>query len=200
MKPKPLPFILAATAMLIAGCLPSLHPFYTPKDLIQDGRLVGAFGEDKPESQPDETWTFSKTDEDFYQLEMSVPKKDEAGKINVVGQMEARLFKLGNQTFLDLKPRHDLLENDYSCCYQTSFIAGHVLFKVHKIDDKALTMSAPEYDWINKHLKKHPEALAHKQDDGRLILTDSTANLQAFFLKHDGEIWAEPGKMVRLKK
>jgi len=92
------------------------------------------------------------------------------------------------------------LENDYSCCYQTSFIAGHVLFKVHKIDDKALTMSAPEYDWINKHLKKHPEALAHKQDDGRLILTDSTANLQAFFLKHDGEIWAEPGKMVRLKK
>ncbi len=199
MKTKALPCLLAASIILIAGCLPSLHPFYTSKDLIKDDRLIGAFGEDKPESQPDETWTFSAADEDFYQLEMSAPKKEEPGKINVVGRMEARLFKLGKQTCLDLKPTHDLLENEFSGWYQTSFIAGHVLFKVLKIDDQALTLSRPDYEWISKHLEKNPGALAHKRDDGRLILTDSTARLQAFFLKHDKEIWGDPGKMVRLK-
>ena len=197
---KSSPLILAAAAVLIVGCLPSVHPFYTSKDLLEDDKIVGAFGEEKPEGQPDETWTFSKTDKDFYQLEMSVLKKEEPGKINVVGQMEARLFKLGAHTCLDLKPTHDLLENEFSGWYQTSFIAGHVIFKVHKIDDKALTMSAPDYDWINDHLEDNPRSLAHKRDDGRLVLTDSTARLQAFFLEHDKEIWAEPGKMVRLKK
>lgn len=200
MKPRPCSLLLAVTALFIGGCLPSLQPFYTANDVFKDENLVGVYGDNKPKGQADETWTFSPSDENFYQLEMAVPKQDEPGKLEVVGQMEARLFKLGKHTCLDLKPTHDLLENGFSPWYQTSFIAGHVIFKVHKIDDQALTMSVPDYDWINKHLKDNQDSLAHQRDEKRLILTDTTARLQAFFLKYSDKIWAKPGKMVRLNK
>jgi hypothetical protein len=55
------------------------------------------------------------------------------------------------------------------------------------------------FDWLDKHLKEHPKALAHHRENDRLVLTAETADLQNFVLKHlgDGELFAKGGEMIR---
>ncbi len=198
MKTRIIAVPCALLSLFIIGCLPSLHPFYTEDDVFFDEKLIGSFSDGKPESQKDETWQFAKADDNLYQLEISVAK-GEPGRIEVVGELQGRLFKLGEHTCLDLAPDFDLLQDNFSGWYSTGFIAGHLIFKVHKIDENGLVMSAPEHDWIGKHLEKNPKALAHRKENERLALTAPTAELRKFFLKHESKIWAEPGKMIRQK-
>lgn len=198
MKTRIIAIPCALLSLFFIGCLPSLHPFHTGDDVFFDEKLIGSFSDGKPESQKDETWRFAKADDNLYQLEISVAK-GEPGKIEVVGELEGRLFKLGDHTCLDLAPDFDLLQDNYSGWYSSAFIAGHLILKVHKIDENGLVMSAPEYDWISRHLEKNPKSLAHRKENERLALTAPTAELRKFFLKHENEIWAEPGKMIRQK-
>ena len=60
---------LLATALLLAACIPSVNPFYTPKDLVFDARLLGEWQEkDKP--QEPEIWKFEKADDKGYKLQV----------------------------------------------------------------------------------------------------------------------------------
>jgi len=188
----------ALLALLVIGCLPSVHPFYTADDVFFDEKLIGSFADGESKTEKDETWRFMKADDNRYQLEISVAK-GEPGKIEVVGQLQGRLFKLGKHTCLDLSPDMDLLQDNFSGWYSSGFIPGHLIFKVHGVDDSGLVMSAPEYDWIGDFLKKNPDSLAHRTENDRLVLIAPTKKLRRFFLEHEGEIWAEPGKMIRQK-
>src|SRR5439155_814892 len=83
---------LAAISLVLTGCLvTSVCPFYTEKDLTFDKALVGSWTNAKEAA---EHWKFEKAEEKAYQLTYS---NDSSTSV-----MQARLFKLGGQTFLDL--------------------------------------------------------------------------------------------------
>src|SRR5258708_19923235 len=85
-------FVVAAAAMLLTGCIPSLAPLYTDRDAVSDARVTG-------------TWTVKKdtitvtADGNGYKV-VYADDENPAHKLNFV----AHLVKLGSALFLALFP------------------------------------------------------------------------------------------------
>ena len=54
--------LVCGIALLLTGCVPSLHPLYTDADLIFEPQLIGLWAVD----ENDETWRFEKDTDKGY--------------------------------------------------------------------------------------------------------------------------------------
>jgi len=178
----------AVAALLLSGCIPSVNPFYTAKDVVFDDRLLGEWPtKDNSEAQG---WKFEKAGDDAYLLTIT----DEKGK----GAFNAHLFTLKQERFLDLIPADCEYATNQADLVAFSMVPGHLLVRVSQIEPE-LKLAFFDFDWLEKHLKANPKALAHHQEDDRVVLTAKTRELQRFVLKHLDELFEndEPGVMVR---
>ena len=178
MKTKYFNPVLAGAALLVVGCLPSVQPLYTEKDLVFKKELVGSWVDNAASADKRERWKFTAAEEKTYRLEI----RDGNGRDGV---MIAHLVKLDTGHYLDLQADPEFLEEKAAAWYQFALVPGHVFFKVGGIGEKELILSAPDFDWIDERLKKMPESLAHCRTKDRMTLTATTAELQAFIVKHD---------------
>jgi len=179
---------LFGVLLLSAGCIRSLHPIYTEKDIIFESSLVGRWAEDDQK----ETWTFSKEGTNAYTLVYA----DDKGK---QGAFSAHLLRIKGELFLDFFPEEpDLKENDF---YQFHLLPVHTFVHVKQIEP-TLQMAFPDSDWLKKHLAEHPGAIRHEKIEDEIILTAATKDLQAFWLKHlDAEgVFGHPSDMKRQKE
>ena len=97
-------FLFYLLAVLLGGCIPSLHPLYTEKDLIFEEKLLGTWA--KNDSK--ETWQFKRANGNKY---YKMTYTDEEGK---KGHFDAGLGKLNNMMFLNIFPKEpELKENDF---------------------------------------------------------------------------------------
>lgn len=171
---KRMTWIALGMGVAVAGCLPSVNPLYTEKDLSYDAALVGLWSENE---DADESWTFEKKDDTSYRLVIRNGEK--------TSPFVAHLVKLGDHRFLDVCPDGSGLD-DLKCedTYKATLIPGHLFFKVVEIEP-VLRMGMLNPDWLEKLLKQEPQAIRHREsDDEGLVLTASTQELQAFVLKH----------------
>lgn len=178
---------LVGVVFLLTACVPSLHPLYTKETVVYREELVGIWKE-KPQEADDASWTFQKGEEKSYKL--TIQSKE------AKSHFDARLVKLGEYLFLDLQPNGQTLEEaNVDDFYKAALVPGHLIMKV-KLGEK-LEMRLLEQDYI----KEDPKALAHTVvDSDRVVITASTAELQAFVKKHaeSDEVWADPGVMQKL--
>jgi len=181
--------MVVAGALLFSGCIPSVNPFYSDKDIVFDARLLGEWQE-KGSDQP-EVWNFEKADETAYKLRTT----DKTGK---QGQFKAHLFKLKEEFFLDLVPTDCDYATNQAELVAFAMFPGHLLMRVPQLGPE-LQLAGCDYDWLQKHLEANPKALAHHKEGDRLLLTADTRALQRFVLKHLGseELFEKPGVMVR---
>lgn len=161
---------LVGAAVLLAGCISSLHPFYTEKDLVFDPDLVGCWsqGEDK------ETWKFLKKDKKVYEL-VYTGSKGKSGKFDV------HLFEVEGKRFIDMLPKDPQMEEPEF--YKFHLLPMHGMMHVKQVKP-TLQLQMPNPDWLQEHLKEHPDAIAHEVVDDRPILTASTGELQKFWRRH----------------
>lgn len=183
--------LLAAVAVLLAACIPSINPFYTDKDVVFDAKLLGAWQEKEKTDEP-VVWKFEEGKDKTYEL--TVTEKE--GK---QGKFEAHLFKLKQEFFLDIIATE--IGSNVSDTVTASLIPGHLLFRVPQIEPE-LKLAGFDFDWLEKYLKEHPKSLAHHRENDRVVLTAETADLQSFVLKHLGEdeLFGKGGEMVRKEK
>jgi len=171
---KPIILLLVFVFASFLGCVPSLNPFYTEKDVVFDQKLVGAWTEDDGSN---DTWTFTREGDRQYKL--VITEGDQASSFT------AHLFRIGEQRFLDLFPDKSALEEwKQSAFYKSALIRGHFAIKVSSIEPE-LQMSMLDVEWLGKLLEQEPKAVQHhKTPDGELVLSASTMELQQFLLKH----------------
>ena len=167
---------IAVPALIVAlaasGCVPSVHPIYTEKDIVFDEGLIGVWAE--PGS--DETWAFTRLEgsENAYRLLYT----DEDAK---AGAFVTHLVKVRNHYFLDLFPEEpELASNDF---YKQHLFPMHTFMHVVQLAPK-LQLRVVEPEWLEEYLRKHPRALEHEIAGDSLLLTASTRDLQAFHIKH----------------
>ena len=138
--------------LVLGGCVPSLHPLYTDKDLTFDSALLGEWVQDDGKG----TWAFTKAGEKEYQLVCT----DNEGK---QGRFQVHLLKIGERLFLDLFPMApDLKENDF---YRLHLLPAHTFMLVKQIQP-TLQMAFLDPDWTKEYLKEHPEAIRHETIEG----------------------------------
>ena len=159
------PFIVAAAAMLLTGCIPSLEPLYTDRDVTPDARVTGS-------------WTVKGG-------EMTVTGDGRGYKVAYTDNQtpahrsnyKAHLVKLGSAVFVDLfpEPPEDL------ACYPC--VPMHMFGKL-AIQDNTLRVDLFDPSWFDKMAKDGKITTGHTLVDGNAMLTAKTADLQAFVVKY----------------
>jgi hypothetical protein len=182
---------LATVAVLFCSCIPSVNPFYTEKDIVFDPRLLGEWQSKGKSDGTEPIWKFETTGTNAYRLTVT----DKQGK---QGKFNARLFKLEKNCFLDLVPANCEYATNQTDLVAASMLPGHLLVWLPQLEP-GLKLALFDFDWLEKHLNKDPKALAHRTEDGRIVLTDDTRHLQRFVLKHLGEggLFETPDEMAR---
>lgn len=158
-------FILCA-----AGCVPSLHPLYTSKTLVYDPSLAGTWQQD------DERWEFV-GDPNDRSYHLTITEKN-----NKQSKLYVHLVEFDGHRFFDFYPAEDarLEGGDW---LKISVIPVHLFLKVEK-SGQTLELAAMNPDEVEKLLTEKPELIKHEFiEDGRVVLTDTPENLQAFLLK-----------------
>jgi hypothetical protein len=187
-------FLLFTFAITLAGCIPSLHPLYTPKDVIYDPKLIGAWTE--PNSSDWGTWEFRvATEPNSYT--MIFTDKDKK-----IGSFKVHLLKLDKTLFLDIFPGNDSNLQQLNSLYAMHLLPAHTFMKIDQIEP-TLKMRFMDAKNFAKRLEKEPKLLKHEilEDSGaEIVLTASTKELQEFMRKHanDKDVFGEPSNMKRV--
>jgi hypothetical protein len=186
---KKIAFSLAAVGLALTGCVvTSLHPFYLEKDLVSGAPLVGHWTNT---NEAGEHWIFESDGDNS--LKLTCISKDET---NLVA---THVFKLGQDTFLDLFPHKQDAPGFPPA------IPSHLLIRVDQLQP-TLKMSFLNHDWLMKLVQQQPKTIAHvlyregeKGDNYRVVLTAETAELQSFVRKHlkNAEAWQDGSELRR---
>ena len=168
MKTKKIVFYMLA--IILGGCLQSLHPLYTDKDLIFEEKLIGKWSGEKG------IWEFRQGEGKAYKMRVLDGK--EAWFI-------ARLAKFEDMMFLDIFPDGKTLE-DTQGFYKMHLLGLHTFMKVEQIEPQ-LQLRMLNSDKVSEMLKEDPNLLKHEVVDGRLVLTAPTKQLQEFMVKYANE-------------
>ena len=162
-------------AVIVGGCVPSLHPLFTENELIFDSNLVGKWSQPNSPSY----WEFKRAANNKYE----VTYKDEKG----LAKFEGMLGKIGSDTFLDLYPQDmNIPGNDF---YKAHLIGGHTFLRVDMLE-KGLYLTGMNPDNLDKLLKADPNAIKAEKVRDRIVLTASTKDLQAFVGKYSRDFQA----------
>jgi len=186
MKTKKLLFYLLS--VFLGGCVLSLQPLYTEKDLIFEEKLLGTWA--KNDSK--ETWQFKRANGD---KQYKMIYTDENGK---KGPFDAGLGKLNNMMFLNIFPQEPKLkENDF---YKFHILRVHSFIKIEQIEP-ILKMRIMNPDKAKEMLENDPNLIKHEIVQDRLILTASTKELQEFMKAHanDEGLFGEPSELKRVE-
>src|SRR5262245_9761110 len=106
-------FVVLGIASALTACAPSLHPFFTDKDVVFNEALLGVWIDDFGG-----TCKFTKSGDDHYELLVMEEKS---------ARFEARLIELGGVTFLDLYPKP--LRDEFEI-YPANIVPAHSLARV----------------------------------------------------------------------
>jgi hypothetical protein len=167
-------------ALILGGCVPSLHPLFTQNDLIFDANLVGKWAS----MEPNETMEFKQSKDKRYEC-IYIDKEKKSGKFIV------SLGKLGNTMYLDIYPGEPNMTDN-------AFFASHLLpthsFMKIELSKNILKLCSMNTDSIDSLLKSKPNAVKNEKlesDNGGIVLTASTKELQKFMLKYGADKKAE---------
>ena len=149
--------LVALIISIFVGCVPSWNPLFTDKDLIFDPKLTGTWKGDR-----EGVWKFEKNGDKHYKLSY----RDEQGKATFV----AFLLRIKDRRFLNV-----VLEDDSSQEMKLNALAWMTLVPAHfflRIDEigTSVKMAMVDSQWLHKHLKENPKAIAHLSHPNRYLL------------------------------
>ena len=155
---------------LAGGCIPTLNPVYTEKDLVFDPAVLGTWVQPNNES----TWDLTRLDDASYRLVI-------AEKQGASGRFVAHLANIEGGLFLDLFPEE--VQGDASGFYKLHLLPIHTVYRVNSIGPK-LELAAVDFKWLEKFLDEHPSAIEHVKVSGGNLITAPTDKVRQFVLEH----------------
>jgi hypothetical protein len=184
-------FIIVAIIIMItalSGCLSTLHPLFTEKELVYDPRLLGSWRT----GDGDDTAVFEKgTPASFAQL--PEPLRKLAGKAYIVtfkdGEERLKYFafltKLGKELYLDYYPCEDEIQLQYDNFYKQHFAKMHSFYRVRFTNDRAFEISEFDEGFLEQLIKNKQIRIRHEiRFDGNYVITAPTEELQQYVLKY----------------
>jgi hypothetical protein len=166
--------VAVGIAVLAAGCIPSLHPLYTEKELVFDPSIVGVWAEKDADASKD-SWEFKKGEGKSYEL---VVKEE-----GVAAKFFAHVVKLGEYRFLDTSPaewtaeggpEHELLSYH--------LIPGHLFWKMWT-KDGVLYLALLDPEWLEEKIDENALGVEYAEVEDMIVLTAKTKELQEFVLR-----------------
>lgn len=185
--------LLAAFAfgiLVLEGCLTTLHPIFTEKDLIFDPRLTGHWKKTKDGSI---VIYRQATDKDLQSLSPALQRH--ASKIYLLEEKDAQnktksaqyafLLKLGKYYYLDYYPA-GLKENKSPDGFFTShYIPMHSIYRLKFNGDFSFDLQQLDGGYLENLIKNKKIRLRHEVTaDGSYVITAPTEELQQYLVKY----------------
>ncbi len=179
--------------LLLAGCIPSLHPLYTDEDLVWKPALLGTWAS-SDDSQ--ETWTFAESG-------TGKTYKVVFGTGDSSGEFLGRLVRVGAFLYLDLYPEPpDCVDNDF---YSFHLWPVHTFYRVEIAED-VFTFIPLDAEEVVDRIRREKGGLKHEvvkaDGDEGLIITAAPKEIQAFLLANqtDPDFFVRPTKYTRVRE
>jgi len=153
--------------VILAGCVPSIHPLYTDEDLLLDPALQGSWEDDGGD-----VWLFEQEIENGYRLTIT----DDG----IPARFEARLLQLGSYRFLDLYPEEPPLESEF---LKWHLLPVHTFYRF-SLEGDGIHLVGLDEDWLEEMIDCGQIDIKHERVDGTLVLTAATKDLQALVLEY----------------
>ncbi len=163
---------LIVVGVFLLGCIPSLHPIYTPDTLIHYDEVIGVYDSDG------ENWHFEKSEKkDGYTYIML----DGANPDSLIPHYEIHFIELNDIIFADFYP----LYHDSDLDLGSDYLRMHTFAKVILTDTK-LSFYYPDAEELEKLFRQGKVRLKHElyEEADNILITASTKDLQRFLKKY----------------
>ena len=162
-------FLILCLCPFLAGCVGSLHPLYTEKDLVYDPAILGVW-------TGDGTWTIQCESEPGKSYRI-IQKDEDKNCAEYIGH----LASIKGNKFLDVvqdKFKDEGISDVFA-------VPLHVFIQVRSAGED-YEIRLLDYDWLKAYLKKRTGVVKHEivRDDDLIVLTAKPRGLQRFVLRH----------------
>jgi hypothetical protein len=206
---KKVPIILAFTFLIIflSGCLNTLHPIFTEKDLAYDPKLIGIWNTEYQQSKGKAIISNLAT-ENSVELPGSISAikqkgyfityQDEHGDTK---QYIAFLARIGKHLYFDYYPADKKEDQKLDEFFGIHFVKMHTSYRVEILQDGSFELSQLDGSYVKSLIDEKKIRISHETDaDDNVTITASTKELQQYLLKYGDEASAYEGHKTIFKK
>ena len=178
--------------LFLSGCLTTLHPIFTEKDLVYKSELIGKW---ETKQNNDEGWAEISplAKENSIELPGNVTSIKDKGYLvtykNEVGKVTelyiAFLAKIGKHLYFDYYPVPTESEKNANEFYMQHFVKMHAPYRVDLQKNGSFELDRLEGSYLDKLIKEKKVRIHHEiNSDGGIVITASTEELQQYILKY----------------
>ena len=182
--------ILFAVVLCLAGCLTTLHPIFTAKDLITDPRLIGNW-----EKAKDKTKVIYRQPNANELSNLSPALQSEAGKIYMLDEKDERgdirstnyvfMVKLGKYYYMDYYPASEKERRSADNFFAAHYIPMHSIYRIEFKNNNSFDVQRLDGGYLEKLIKNKQIRIRHEvMEDGGIFITAPTEELQQYLIKY----------------
>ena len=190
MKKIKVSMILFSVVLCLAGCLTTLHPIFTAKDLITDPRLIGNW-----EKAKDKTKVIYRQPNANELSNLSPALQSEAGKIYMLDEKDeqgdirstyyAFMVKLGKYYYMDYYPASEKERQSADNFFAAHYIPMHSIYRIEFKNSNSFNVQRLDGGYLEKLIKNKQIRIRHEvMEDGGIFVTAPTAELQQYLIKY----------------
>jgi hypothetical protein len=181
---------LFAMIALLAGCLTTLHPIFTGKDLITDVRLIGNWEKTKDRTTVSyrnpvvaEISRLSPALRNYSDKIYMLEEKNKDGTIK--SSYYAFMVKLGKYYYMDYYPAGEKEEKLADNFFSAHYVAMHSIYRLRFMDNNSFNIQQLDAGYLQKLIENKQIRLKHEiMEDGDCIITAPTEELQQYLIKY----------------
>ena len=182
--------ILFAVVLCLAGCLTTLHPIFTAKDLITDPRLIGNW-----EKAKDKSKVIYRQPNVNELNNLSPALQSEAGKIYMLDEKDeqgdirstyyAFMVKLGKYYYMDYYPASEKERQSADNFFAAHYIPMHSIYRIEFKNSNSFNVQRLDGGYLEKLIKNKQIRIRHEvMEDGGIFITAPTEELQQYLIKY----------------
>ena len=208
MKKIALTTAFALLLIFLSGCLTTIHPIFTEKDLAYDSKLIGAWDTEN-EGKKGKVIISNLATENSLELPGNISAikqqgyfiiyKDENGKTS--DQYIAFLARIGKHLYFDYYPADKKEDRKLDEFFEVHFVRMHTSYRVEILKDGGFELSQLDGSYVKSLIDEKKIRISHETDaDDNTIITASTKELQQYLLKYGDEASAYRSEKTTFKK
>jgi ABC-type uncharacterized transport system ATPase subunit len=182
--------ILFSAVLCLVGCLTTLHPIFTGKDLITDQRLIGNW-----EKAKDKTIVIYRQPNANELNNLSPALQSEAGKIYMLDEKDeqgnirstnyAFMIKLGKYYYMDYYPASEKERQLADNFFAAHYIPMHSIYRIEFKNNNSFNVQRLDGGYLEKLIKNKQIRIRHEvMEDGGILITAPTEELQQYLIKY----------------
>ena len=190
MKKVILSTILLSVILCLAGCLTTLHPIFTGKELVTDPRLIGSWEKAKDKARV----SYRRPDANEIN-NLTAALQNEAGKIYMLDEKDeqgntkstsyAFMVKLGKYYYMDYYPAGEKEWQSADHFFAAHYTPMHAIFRIQFKNDHSFDIRRLDGGYLEKLIKNKQIRIKHEvMEDGGIFITAPTEELQQYLIKY----------------